>query len=535
MEKLLKGAAILSISGIIIKIMGAFFRIPLTNWVGGDGLSYYSSTYIVYGLILTIATAGFPTAISRMVAERTAVNDYQGVKKVIKVSLGTMTVLGLVGFLAMFFGADYIATELMGNPGAKMSMQAIAPAVLIVPILSVYRGYFQGQQIMLPSALSQLVEQLFRVVFGLFLAYRFLPLGNETVSAGATAGCSIGAFFGLVAVYFMYLHASKKKTLELRYDDYQGPEMSTKELVKEILEITIPITLGACILPMVNTIDAMIVMRRLQATGWSYAEAKILWGRLGGYCDSLIAIPSVFTSAITIGVLPMIARYFKLGDKTLTEYNSKFSLRLTMMVASPCAVGIFTLAYPLLKTLYSNPNVAQEVIEAVPTLRILCVTIILAATSTTLGAVLQAVGKQIIPVRNLLVGAAFKVLVTFVLVGIPALNVNGAPFGSIACDLTIVILNILAVRKHLGFGFDPVNTYIKPLLSSVAMGIVVYGVYRLTGMFVSSMLISAGISVVAGVVCYAVLVIVTNMITKEELLALPKGDKLVKVLGRFMK
>ena len=204
-NKFLKGAAILGIAGIIVKVMGVFFRIPLTNWVGADGISYYSSVYPIYTFFLILSTAGIPVAVSRMVSERIAVSNYGGAHKVFHTALWFLSLLGFVTFAIVYFGAGFIESHVLKNEGTMMALQAIAPALFIVPVMSAYRGYFQGRQNMNPTAISQLAEQFFRVVVGLALAYYLIPSGYEAVSAGATFGCTAGAVAGLAVVVIIYL------------------------------------------------------------------------------------------------------------------------------------------------------------------------------------------------------------------------------------------------------------------------------------------------------------------------------------------
>lgn len=534
MGKFLKGAAILSIAGILVKIMGAFFRIPLTNWVGADGLSYYSSAYMVYSVLLVISTAGIPIAVSRMVAERVALNDYYSAKRLFKVALIGLSLLGAISFVLMYFCSDFIASVLVANPGASLSIKALAPAVLIVPIMSAFRGYFQGMQNMVPTAASQFFEQLGRVVVGLFLAHKFLSIDHMTVSAGATFGCSAGAIFGLITLIIIYFINSKaiNNQIELNKDNsYYQP---LKELIKEMLVITIPITIGSCIIPIISASDSVIVMRRLQATGWSYEEAKLLWGRLGGYCDSIINLPSVLITGITASVLPLIATSIRLKKLDEAKENSESAIKLVMMISSPCAAGLFALSYPILKMLYPNPNIAQEVQDAIPTLRILCFTVILGALTSSLGAILQAIGKQTRNLINMLVGYIFKILCSIFLVGIAAININGAPIGSIICELVIIILDIGVLRDTLNFKLKWSSTIIKPVISSLIMGILAFLTYTLLFNITDSIIVSTLVSVIVGVISYAILILLTKTINKKVLLAMPKGEKIVQKLDRFL-
>ena len=535
MNKFLKGAAILGLAGIIVKVMGVFFRIPITLWVGADGLSYYSSVYQIYTFLLILSTAGFPVAISRMVSERIAVKNYGGAHKVFTTSVWLMTVIGVVFFCLFFFGAKFIENVVLDAPGTLPSIKAIAPALLLVPIMSAYRGYFQGRQNMNPTASSQFMEQLFRVGGGLLLAHAMISAGNEYVSAGATFGCSLGSFAGLATVVFIYIMSRKKINHQIDANIAYEAKEDTGYIVKRILAIAIPITIGASVLPLVNAIDAMMVMRRLQDTGWSYIQAKALWGRLGGYCDSLIGLPQAFISAIAMSLVPAISASHKLGNKIEEADNMKLAMRVAMMIGLPCAAGIFSLAHPILSLLYPTAERAQEVLEAAPTLQLMCLIVAFMSIIQTLTGALQGIGRQGRPVRNIAIGAIFKIILTYVLVGIKAINVNGACIATIVCYIIAATLDIRDVKKYAGVTFEPVLTYVKPLASSVIMGAVAFGIHKLVFMIVKSNAIATFVAIIAGVIVYAALILFTKAITVDEIRRLPKGDKLANIIIKFVK
>ena len=211
-DSFLKGAIILGAAGIIVKVMGAFFRIPLGNLIGSEGMGYYQAAYPVYTLFLTLATAGFPTALAKLVSEKTAIGDHKGANKIFKVAYMVLLITGLVSFCLLFFGAKYIVTDLMDNPGAHYAMLAIAPALLFVPAMSSYRGYFQGKRDMSKIAVSQVTEQFFRVILGIGLAYYFMKQsGPEMGAAGAIAGATIGAIGSITYLIIAYLREGKQR------------------------------------------------------------------------------------------------------------------------------------------------------------------------------------------------------------------------------------------------------------------------------------------------------------------------------------
>ena len=244
-ESFLKGALILGAAGVVVKIMGAFFRIPLGNLIGSTGMGYYQAVYPVYTLFLTLATAGFPTALAKLVSEKRAIGDYGGANKTFRIASTVLFITGLISFCIFYFGADYIVTVIMKNKGAYDSMIAIAPALLFVPLMSSFRGYFQGRREMSKIAVSQMVEQFFRVVLGIAIAYYWMvSFGPEKGAAGGVLGAAIGGFASIAFLIIVYFKDSKQRRLEIESSKHIKVE-STKTILKRILYVAIPITIGA--------------------------------------------------------------------------------------------------------------------------------------------------------------------------------------------------------------------------------------------------------------------------------------------------
>ena len=531
----LKGAAILGIAAIIVKVMGVFFRIPLTNWIGAEGMSYYSSVYPIYSFFLLISLAGIPVAISRMISERTSVKNYAGAQKVFNVSVGVMAVIGGISMAIVFFGADFIDSSLLKNPGTKHALQAIAPSLFLVPVMGAYRGYFQGRQNMNPTAVSQIIEQLFRVVMGLALSYYLIRagVGYDKISASAIFGGTAGAAAGLAVAVIIYLLNRRVIFRQIARHRSLAVVEPWQDIVKEILIISIPITIGACIYPMVNAIDSMIVMRRLQAVGFTLTESRVLFGKLGGYCASLVGMPQVLTQAIVMSLVPAIAAGYKVKDYEGVRENMKFSMRATMLMAFPCTVGMVALAYPILLLLY--PMQAEEVKSTALVFAIMSITNVFEGPLVTLTGILQGINKQMLPVKNMAIGAVFKVLLTFLLVGIRPINVNGASVGTIVFCALGSYLCMRDLKKTFPVEFDVKDTYVKPLLASLVMGVCARLSYMVLMMILGKNSICCLLAILIGVAVYAVAVFAFKAITLDELRKLPKGDKLVRIAGKFVR
>jgi len=290
-DSFLKGALILGAAGILIKIIGAFFRIPLGNMIGSEGMGYYQTAYPIYTLFLTLATAGFPTAVAKLVSEKVAVNDNKGAYRIFKVSRTILLITGVVVFCILFFGSEFIVTNIMKNPNALYAMKAISPALLFVPVMSAYRGYFQGRSEMTKIAFSQIIEQLIRVGLGLYLAYVLNSLyGVKLGAAGAISGATLGSIGSVIFLIIVYLIGRKERRLEIESSPNFKVE-SFSRILKNLLVVTIPITIGACVMPLVNMIDTVIVIDRMMSAGFTYKMANSMFGQLTGMAMVIVNLP----------------------------------------------------------------------------------------------------------------------------------------------------------------------------------------------------------------------------------------------------
>ena len=521
-----KGAVILGIAGIIVKVFGAFFRIPLANIIGDTGMGYYQTAYPVYVLLLTLSTAGIPTAIARLVSERTTEGNHKEAYRIFTVSFRLLLAMGIVTSLLLFLGAPYIVQYMKGEPEAIYSMRSIAPALLFVPIMAAFRGYFQGQQDMTPTASSQVIEQAFRVVFGLSMAVILLPAGLKFAAAGASAGAAAGGFFGLIGIFAIYMRRRSVIRENCR-NSPDGESEAAKSILWKIVVIAVPVTIGAAIMPIMTNIDLAIVVRRLVQSGYSSADANSLYGQLSGFATPLINLPQVLTQAIAMSLVPAVASAFSAKDQEFLRYNTAFGIRTAMIIGMPCSVGLMVLSKPIMLLLY--PAQQASAVNAAESLFILAFGAIFLSLVQTLTGILQGVKRQLIPVINLAIGAGIKVIITYVLTGIPSVNVKGAAAGTAAAYITAALLNYRAVRKYTGSRPNFSLTFGRPMLSAAIMGAIVWAIYSglslLTGNTVATM-----VSVFCGVVVYGFCILRFKGITPDEIKMLPKGAKIVAML-----
>lgn len=536
-KSLLKGAAVMAVAGIIVKILGAFFRIPLANFIGSIGMANYAPAYSLYGFLLVISTTGLPVAISKMVSERYAVGQFREAERVFKISRTLMFIMGVIGFLILFFFGDLIA-DMVNVPGSALSMKATALALLLVPIMSSYRGYFQGMQEMRPTAISEVAEQTFRVCFGLLLASilmrsQYEMLGYTAEQRGAAGGCfgaSAGAVGGLAVMLIVYAVSRKKIKDRIRHDRTSEHE-TAGTILKKIAVIAIPITIGSCIMPVVNLIDSGIVMTRLLASGWEKTAAESLFGQLTGFASPIIQFPQVFMLAIVMSLVPMVSAASRINDTKGLQNNISLGLRMTTIIAFPSAVGLFILAEPVLTLLYASQKASAA--GAAPCLQIYAIGFIFLSVITTMTGALQGIGKQHVPVINLCIGVIVKFIVTWSLTAVPVINVKGAAIGSAIAYFIAMLLDLIALKKYSGVKFRIGITVIKPMISSLVMGVVVLVLYKLVYIWAGSNTLATMISIIAGILVYGIMILRIKAIERNELMEISIGRKIVSVCDRL--
>lgn len=527
-KSFMKGAVILGAAGVIVKILGAFFRIPLANIIGDTGMAYYQTAYPVYVLLLAISTAGIPTAIARLVSEKTAENNHREAWRVFRLSFVLLAGIGLGTFLILFVGAPFFAG--FSSTEAVYSIRAISPALLFISIMAAFRGYFQGLQDMTPTAVSQVVEQLFRVAAGLALAVLLVPSGIPCAAAGASFGAAIGGFFGLLIILMIYFR--RRRTIrETVACTLPGMEVgSSSAIIKRIILIAVPITIGAAVMPVMSNIDLLLVPTRLISAGFSAEEANSLYGQLSGFSAPLINLPQILTQSIALSLVPAIAAAHQIGDRERLKNETELGLRMAMIVGFPCAAGLFALAKPVMLLLYASQKASA--LSAAESLAVLAIGVIFLSSVQTLTGILQGVGKQMVPVVNLAIGALVKTVLTYALTAVPSLNVKGAAAGTVGAYLTASILNIRAARRYTGAKFDFSLTFLRPGLAAVIMGVVSWMICRCLSSLTDNF-IATGIAVLAGILLYAILIFAFGAVSEEELKRFPKGKLLVKLLRRI--
>lgn len=526
-DSFLKGAFILGAAGIIVKIMGAFFRIPLGNLIGSEGMGYYQAAYPVYTLFLTLATAGFPTALAKLVSEKMAIGDYRGANKIFKVSYTVLFLTGLVAFCIFFFGAKYIVTNIMENENAYFAMVAISPALLFVPVMSSYRGYFQGRRDMSKIATSQILEQFFRVVLGIGLAYYCMNIDGEALgAAGAISGATIGAIASILYLIIAYLKEGKRRKAEMKATK-NFKEERVSRILKKLLVVAIPITIGASVMPLVNMIDSVLVIKRLIVAGYSEAQANSMLGQLAGMAMAIINLPSVITVAMSMSLVPAISESCALGNRGKARKDTKSALKVTLLIVLPAAFGMAALAGPIMKLLYPNePAMVGNIFL------LLTPCVVFLGLMQSMNGILQGIGKPMIPVIGLSMGMIAKITISYTFTAIPSINILGSAMGTLTAYLIAAVFEFIYIKKAMKIRFSKKEFFIKPLITVLTMFVAVklsYGV--LSGLLGNT--IGTVISIVIGGLVYGLVLLGIGGIRKEEVLTMPKGNKIYKILKKL--
>lgn len=524
-DSFIKGALILTIAGFIVKILGAIYRIPLARILGDEGIGIYQLAYPIYGTLLAISTAGLPTAISKLVAEDTALGMYKNAQRIFKISLMVLAIIGFLLSAILMGNAETISIKALCNPKAYYSVLSIAPAIFFVSIMSCFRGYFQGLQNMIPSAISQVAEQIGRVVAVFVLVVLLLPKGIEYAAAGAAFGPVVGSIVGLLVLMFFYILHRRQIRTHLR-QDITGRLQSPFHIIYRLFSFAIPITLGGLLMPIMSLADSIIVNRRLQFAGFSTTRATELFGQLSGKAMPLINFPATVTMSLAASLVPAISEAMALKQQNLVAKRSQRAIRITLIFALPAAVGMFVLAKPIATLLYKSP-------EAGTPLAVLSWSVIFLSLSQTTTGILQGIGKTYVPLINLAIGTFTKIVLNYWLTAIPSINIKGAALGSVVGYMIPALLNFLVVVKLTGLELNMSNMFIKPIIATSLMGVSVNFIFERLIHFGTSQNKATLMGIALGGFSYIVYLFLLGGLDKSDFEILPGGKKLVRVLNKL--
>ena len=545
-QTFLQGTAVLAMATVLVKLMGFLFKVPLNNIIGEDGFGYFNTAYDVYNVLLMISTTGLPVAMSRMISQAQTLGNHAQIKRIYRTSLYVFLTIGMAGSLGMLFFCRQLSVMVTTNENSWAAIAALAPCVLLICLVSAYRGFFQGQSNMTPTSVSQIFEAVTRLVVGLGLAWLVMKLtgeayvrmqgivlapgetaqdyGDITLAAGgAILGVTLGSLISVVYLHHKFRQSNQILSLG------GGTAKSTRSTMKELLSISVPITLGSAGLQIINLFDTMIYMRRLTgALQWTEKMADSAKG-VYNFCQTVFALPCSFIPTITIAVIPAITASLTRKDLAEAKATSESSVRTMALIAMPCAAGLFVMAEPVIRLLCSTYT-EDRIQLAATMLAILGLTVIFNSIVLLLNAIMQAHGDVVTPVVNMLIGGIIKIIVNYILVGQPNLNIVGAPIGTFICYISITALDLIAMKRHISARPAIFKNIIRPGLASAIMGAATFMVYRVLSNAISSWKLACLLSLAFAVVLYAVLVVFLRCLTYEDCMLLPKGEKIAKIL-----
>ncbi|NCD09547.1 MAG: polysaccharide biosynthesis protein [Negativicutes bacterium] len=510
-HKFLKGTLILTISSIVVKVIGSLNWIILSRVMGGEGIGLYQMGFPIYLMAITVSSAGIPVAISIITAEKLAQKDYLGAQRVFHISLRLLLVTGIVFSGALLGGAGWlIDNHLIRDARAYYSIIALAPAVFFVTFLSSFRGYLQGWQIMTPTAASEIVEQLTRVVTMIFFANMFMPRGLAYAAGGASMGAGVGAFCGLLVLCWFYARLKKQFRAEMDRQTADFSKESAWEVVKRLIRLALPVSLSSLMLPVVANLDLLIVPARLEVAGFNVSEATEMFGYLTGMAVPLINLSTILTASLAISLVPAISESRMIGDNNGIRSKLKTAFSVTSIITIPCTIGLFILAEKIATMIYNAPNAA-------PAIQTMSTAIFMLGLHQVSTGILQGLGKTTIPVVNMIVAAAAKVVLSWTLTAIPWLGIKGAAWATVADIGVAAVLNLFFIYKYTGFSLS-IGGVLKPFVAALVMGTGVMGVLALTPSWGAWNILAA---MIIAVPLYAVSLIALGGLHREEAEELP--------------
>lgn len=528
-ETFMQGVITLIFSQVLIKLLGLLYTLYLTNREGfGDkGNGIVAAGYQIYAMLLTISSIGVPNAISKLVSERVAIGDHKGAHRIFKIAFATFAVIGLIGSLLLFLGANMIANYWLQIPEAEMTLVALSPAIFFVAISSVMRGYFNGRQNIKATARSQTIEQVFKTALTIILVEIVAILSNistEWMAGGATLATTLATMSGFGYLYLFYKTRSKEIATEVKSTvNYKYERVRT--IIKKILLVSVPIALTAIMSSLNKNIDSFTVVRSLKQF-MPEDMAITQYGILGGKVDTLTSLPLSINVAFSTALVPAISAAKARKDKKTITQKTSFSLLVSMLIGLPCTVGMCIFAGPILKLLFPNASNGATILQ------LSSLAIIFTILDQTINGALQGYGKLKIPVISLGCGVIAKLILNLILVPIPEIGVNGAAIASVVCHLVAFVIAMVSLMKNIKLDLAFSKFVIKPVIATAMMGICSYYSYLSLSRIITAKLATI-LAMVLAVVVYALAIVALKVFNKEEICMMPSGEKLCKVLTKL--
>ena len=516
----MSGVLVLSLSTLIVKVIGLAFKIPMLSFLGTEGMGYFNSAYEIYALLCVVSTAGLPVALSILVSAARAKNSAGEIKRIYRAARTVFLLLGVGGSVFMLCFAKRLA-DFIGNPDSYESIVAIAPALAFVCLASAIRGYCQGFEDMTPTALSQLIEALSKLGFGVLFAATAIKKGYglPRVSAFAVFGITLGSFLSLI--YLLFAKRGSRYTLNSASKDrVEGAGL------RKLISIALPITLGSAVLGLTRIIDMTLIMRRLQDIGVSVSESNKIYGAYTTLAVPVFSLIPALITPVAMALVPQLASYIERGDKEGQRTVIENAMRLTTIFAMPASLALCGFARPVLQLLFFGQSEAIDISS--PMLSVLGISVVFSCLITTTNAILQSYRRVSLPIISMAAGVIIKLAVSYWLIGTEEIGALGAPIGSLVCNITVTVLNLCFMKWGIACPLNIKKIFVIPgAVSALSVGAAL-SVY----MFTSGGILGFLLSMISAFAVYVLFSFLMKSITLEDVELLPFGNKILKIKNK---
>jgi len=571
-QSFLKGAMVLGSSMVIVKLMGMIYKILLSNQYGGVGTGLFNSAYALYNPLFMLSTAGFPIAISRMVSESVTKKRYKDVKQIHRVSVPIFVIAGCLCFLAMILGG-FLYVKIIHADNAIFALLCLSPTIFFGCLMSIYRGYFEGMRNMVPTAVSEIIEAACKLFLGFTASFLVTKYGMSRYEAtgyvfgtkcgsvseaesvivpiaigAAITGISLGSLFGFLYLFIRYKRGGDGISREeLRNSP---PPRKPEQTLRVMVRTAIPIGLGSIIMSLADMVDSTLVNIRINNIMQTNPDALLnVYGSLipdhvyqngethtflygcYGIALTLMMLVTAVTQVFGTTALPSVTAAWTGGNKEQLKKSMETVMRVTTLVTIPSGIGMSVLAEPLLSLIYHGSAVSSEVEIGSRVLTVMGISVIFIATSTPLCSMLQAIGRMDVPLKLFAIGMVTKIIVNYILVGIPEINIQGANIGSIVCYGFVTIVALFVLCRETKIVPDFVSIFVKPLFAGIVCGVAAYFSEIFFDLFLAQR-IATLLAVVAAIVAYIIALFLFKAIKREDVLQMPKGNKIIKILEK---
>ncbi|UZE46510.1 polysaccharide biosynthesis protein [Selenomonas sputigena] len=529
-ESFLKGTLILTVASFVVKVIGSLNWIFVSRILGGEGIGLYQMAFPIYFFAMSISQAGVPVAISIITAERVALKDVFGARRVFRISMTLMVFTGLLFSLLTYFGAGWlIEWQFIRDPRAYMAVVALSPTIFFVTLLASSRGYLQGWQRMTPTAVSQIVEQIFRVLTMVLFASLLLPMGLDYAAAGASLGAFAGAIGGLLVL--VYYHWKLDKDIEREYGPNLAPPPGKAPaplgaIVRRIFSLALPVSAASIMLPIVSNLDLLIVPQRLEVAGYTVPQATELFGYLTGMAVPLVNLATILTASLAVSIVPAISEARALKDTQRVYNQTAAAVRISNFVCFPAFVVVFVLATPISTLIYNAPGAGPAVLVS-------SFSIVLLGLHQVSTAVLQGLGHPKIPMINMILAAAVKVALNWILTAIPWLGIMGAAWATAADMGVAAVINLYFIWRYIGYRMELLQLF-KTMAAAAFMAGAVYLFYSFVMSTLAVNAVATFGSVFVGVIVYVAALILVRGLLEEDMARIPFiGSLSIRFLRRI--